>query len=353
MMSVSKPSQKDWGALPAGEEIQLFTLQNANDIEVSITNFGGRIVTLKTPDRQNHFDDIVLGFDSLPAYLAKNPFFGALVGRFANRIANGRFVLEGQTYSLAQNNGPNSLHGGIHGFDKVKWDVQTAGSSLVLQYVSNDGEEGYPGTLRATAVYTLGDDDSLSIEFRASTDKSTVLNLTNHSYFNLAGHSHGTVVDHEVMINASYFTPVNANLIPTGELRSVAGTPFNFLASKRVGDEIGVQDEQIEFGHGYDHNFVLDQTGAGLQLAARAFHPLTGRIMEVHTTQPGMQFYTGNHLPDHLPGKAGATYGFRSGLCFETQHFPDSPNQPSFPSVVLEPGSEYHQVTVFKFATAT
>jgi len=291
----------------------------------------------------------VLGFDNLHGYVEHNPFFGALVGRFANRIADGKFSLDGKEYTLAKNNGPNSLHGGKLGFDKVKWEAQAGDSSLLLQYVSQDGEEGYPGTLRATAVYTLSDDDSLSLEFRASTDKPTVLNLTNHSYFNLAGHAHGTVVDHEVMINASHFTPVNANLIPTGELRPVAGTPFDFLETTKVGERIDAQEDQIEFGLGYDHNYVLNGAGTGLRIAARALHRESGRTMEVHTTQPGVQFYTGNHLPAHLAGKAGADYGFRSGFCFETQHFPDSPNQPSFPTVVLQPGAEYHQVTVFKF----
>ena len=345
--SVPTINRKAWGSLPNGKAIDLYTLTNAAGIEISITNFGGRIVTLKTPDRDGKLADIMLGFDSLEPYVAKNPYFGALIGRYANRIADGQFVLDGHTYNLAKNNGPNSLHGGFIGFDKVRWDAEPGDSSLTLHYTSNDGDEGYPGTLRTTAVYTLGDDNSLSLEFRATTDKPTVLNLTNHSYFNLAGHAHGTVLDHDVMINADQFTPVNEHLIPTGETCPVADTPFDFLTPHRVGDRIDADNHQIALGKGYDHNYVIN--GSGMRLAARASHSGTGRVMEVHTTQPGMQFYTGNHLPDKLDGKAGAVYGFRAGFCFETQHFPDSPNQPQFPSVVLQPGDTFHQQTVFKF----
>jgi len=348
MLSVHNITRQGWGSLAGGEAIDLFTLKNANGLEASITTLGGRLVTLKTPDRNGQFEDIVLGCDSLASYLQKNPFFGALVGRYANRIANGEFVLDGRAYTLAKNNGPNSLHGGTVGFDKVRWNAEPNDASLTLQYESKDGEEGYPGTLHATAVYKLGGDDSLSLEYRAFTDKPTVLNLTNHSYFNLAGHAHGTVVDHEVSINADRFTPVNEHLIPTGELRSVDGTAFDFRTIHKVGDRIDSPEEQIALGKGYDHNYVIN--GSGLRLAARATHSGSGRIMEVHTTQPGMQFYTGNHLPEKLPGKGGAVYGFRAGFCFETQHFPDSPNQPAFPSVVLRPGVEYHQITVFKFS---
>lgn len=348
---MSTINRQDWGALPSGDAIDLYTLRNANGIEISITNFGGRIVTLKTPDSSGKVADIVLGFDTLDEYVEKNPFFGALVGRYANRIANGKFVLDGKTYKLLQNNGPNALHGGAIGFDKVKWQAHPDGggkhASLGLQYVSKDGEEGYPGTLRTTVTYALDDDNSFTIDYRASTDKKTVLNLTNHSYFNLAGHSHGTIVDHDVMINADRFTPSNEHQIPTGELRPVANTPLDFLKSHKVGDQIDSKDEQIAIAKGYDHNYVVN--GSGMRLAARAVHPGSGRVMEVHTTQPGVQFYTGNHLPEKIKGKGGAVYGFRGAFCFETQHFPDSPNQPSFPTTVLEPGSEYHQVTVFKF----
>ena len=347
---VSNITRQEWGLLPTGEAVDLFTLKNSNGLEASITTFGGRLVTLKTPNRDGNFEDIVLGFDSLGSYLEKNPYFGALVGRYANRIAHGKFTLDGETYTLALNNGENSLHGGIIGFDKVLWHAQPGDSSLTLQYVSKDGEEGYPGTLHATAVYTLSNDDSLSIEYRATTDKPTVLNLTNHSYFNLAGQAHGTVLDHDVMIDADYFTPVNEHLIPTGELRPVAGTPFDFLHSHKVSDHIDGDDHQLALAKGYDHNYVLNGAGFGLRFAARAVYAPLGRVMEVHTTQPGVQFYTGNHLPDRLHGKNGAVYGFRAGFCFETQHFPDSPNQPAFPSVVLQPGAEFHEATVFKFS---
>ncbi len=349
MILVSKLTKQPWGHSHNGDAIDLFTLTNANGLEATITNFGGRLVTLKVPDRQGHIEDIVLGFDTLAGYLEKNPYFGALIGRYANRIANGKFELHDQIFTLVKNNGENALHGGPLGFDKVKWNAEPGDSSLTLQYTSQDGEEGYPGTLHTTVVYTLSDDNSLSIDYTATTEKPTILNLTNHSYFNLAGHAHGTVLDHEVMINADTFTPVNEHLIPTGELSPVAGTPFDFLHLHNVGDRIDGNDPQLVLARGYDHNYVLNGPAAKLRLAARAMYPPSGRVMEVHTTQPGMQFYTGNHLPDRLPGKEGAVYGFRSGFCFETQHFPDSPNQPDFPTVILLPGVEFHQVTVFKF----
>lgn len=344
-----------WGALPSGEEIDLFTLRNGNGIEAAITNYGGRLVTLKTPDRNGRFDDIVLGFDDLDGYLNKNPYFGALVGRYANRIANAEFTLEGKTYKLARNNGSNSLHGGLMGFDKVAWTAnQTTaahGPALQLNYISADGEEGYPGRLTTTVTYALTDDDELRIDYAATTDKPTVLNLTNHSYFDLAGQRAENILDHIVTIAADRFTPVNANLIPTGELRSVKGTPFDFTQPTRAGERIDSNDEQLKYGKGYDHNFVLNRGGAGLSFAARAHHPGSGRTLEVSTTQPGMQFYTGNHLAESLVrGKGGIVYGFRSGFCFETQHFPDSPNQPNFPSTELKPGEQYAQTTVFRFS---
>ena len=354
-MAVSNLSQHEWGSLPTGQPVELFTLRNARGIEASIITLGGRLVTLKTPDREGKLADIVLGFDSLAEYVAKNPYFGALVGRYANRIEDGQFAIDGHLYSLAKNNGPNSLHGGTEGFDKRIWHSEPQSDSdsmsLVLTYESQDGEEGFPGRLETRATYRLSDDDTLSIHYRATTDKPTVLNLTNHSYFNLGGQGSGTVVDHEVMINADTFTPVNEHLIPTGELRTVVNTPFDFQAPRRVGEQIDSADEQITLAHGYDHNFVIK--GEGMRLAARAVHPFSGRSLEVHTTQPGLQFYTGNHLSDNLSGKVGAVYNFRSGFCFETQHFPDSPNQPSFPNVVLRPGLKYHQVTVFKFSTVS
>lgn len=348
---MSELKKTRWGALPSGEEIDLFTLTNANGIEVSITNYGGRIVTLKTPDRNGRIADVTLGFDDLDGYLRKNPYFGALVGRYANRIANAEFSLNGATYKLARNDGPNSLHGGLKGFDKAVWTIQNAANGeLQLQYVSEDGEEGYPGALTTTVTYTLRDSNELRIRYEASTGKPTVLNLTNHAYFDLSGNASGDILDHVVTIYADRFTPVNQHLIPTGELRRVTGTPFDFTKPMRIGDRIDQNDEQLKFGIGYDQNFVLNET-AGLHPAARATDPKSGRTLEVLTTLPGMQFYTGNHLAESLVrGKGGVVYGFRSGFCLETQHFPDSPNQPQFPSTELKPGEHYESETVFRFS---
>jgi aldose 1-epimerase len=345
-------NKQHWGDTSAGEAVYLFTMRNANGMEVSITNFGGRIVTLKTADKQGKFEDLVLGFDTLAPYLEKNPFFGALAGRYANRIANGEFTLDGHTYHLLKNNGPNSLHGGALGFDKKVWTAQQVDDGVQLTYVSKDGEEGYPGKLTSTVTYTLGADNALKLAYHAVTDKDTVLNLTNHCYFNLAGHANGNILDHVVTIHASRITPVNANLIPTGELAPVQGTPFDFLTPHRIGDRIDSKDQQMQYGTGYDHNFVLDKSGAPPSLAAHILEPKTGRIMEVLTTQPGVQFYTGNHLPEKTIGKGGAVYGFRAGICFETQHFPDSPNHPSFPTSELKPGQQYNQTTIFRFSHA-
>lgn len=351
---MSEISERRWGSLPAGEAISLFTLRNASGVEASVTNYGGRLVTLQTPDRAGRSEDIVLGFDSLDGYLGPNPYFGALVGRFANRIANGKFELDGQTYTLLQNNGSNALHGGARGFDKVAWKAavisSNGNSALELRYLSEDGEEGYPGNLEVTTTYTLSEDSTLRIDYSASTDRATVLNLTNHSYFNLAGHAQGNILDQRVVLNADRFTPVAASLIPTGDLRSVAGTPFDFRQSTAIGARIDANDEQIAFGGGYDHNFVLNRSGNGLSLAARVYDPHSGRIMEVLTTQPGMQFYTGNHIRGQIRGKGGVAYGARAGFCCETQHFPDSPNQPQFPSSVLQSGERYRQTTAFRFS---
>jgi aldose 1-epimerase len=352
---VTELSERVWGALPDGEQVKLYTFRNSAGAEVSITKYGGRIVTLKTADRDGRIADLVLGFDDLEGYLAKNPYFGALVGRYANRIANAEFTLGGKTYKLAQNNGHNALHGGLHGFDKVAWKAEqiTApkGPALWLQYVSMDGEEGYPGTLNATVTYTLTDNNELSVDYRATSNKLTILNLTNHSYFDLAGQGSGQVLDHIVTIHADRFTPVNTNLIPTGELRSVKGTPFDFRTPTRIAERIDADDEQLRCGVGYDHNFVLNGSGEGARLAARVHDPESGRTLEVLTTQPGVQFYTGNHLGNPLAhGKDGAVYGFRSGFCLETQHFPDSPNQRNFPSTELKPGDEYRQTTIFRFS---
>jgi aldose 1-epimerase len=347
-------SERRWGSLPSGESISLFTLRNANGIEASVTNYGGRLVTLKVPDRAGENEDIVLGFDTLDGYLGHNPYFGALVGRFANRIANGEFDLAGKTYTLLKNNGSNALHGGARGFDKVAWKAAVVTSNgspaLNLRYLSKDGEEGYPGNLDVEVTYSLSDDNILRIDYAASTDRDTVLNLTSHSYFNLAGHAHGNILDQRVLLNADRFTPVGSNLIPTGDLRSVEGTPFDFRQVTPIGARIDANDEQIAFGGGYDHNFVLNRSGNGLSTAARVHDPRSGRIMEVLTTQPGMQFYTGNHIHGQIPGKGGAVYGARGGFCCETQRFPDSPNQPRFPSAALRPGERYRETTAFRFS---
>ena len=343
-----------WGATLSGEHIDLFTLRNANGIEAVITNYGGRIVRLNTPDRNGRFDDIVLGFDTLDGYLEKNPYFGALIGRYANRIANGEFQLDGTPHHLERNSHGNSLHGGLRGFDKVVWrprPVETkTGQALELSYVSPDGEEGYPGTLTATVVYSLNDANELRIDYIATTDKKTILNLTNHSYFDLSGQGRGNILDHVVTINADKFTPVNENLIPTGELRSVDRTPFDFRQPTRIGDRIDNKDQQLQYAQGYDHNYVLNRTGREPSLAARVRDPHTGRVMEVLTTQPGVQFYTGNHLDGTMKGKGGIIYGFRTAVCFETQHFPDSPHHPEFPSTVLSPGERFEALTVFRFS---
>lgn len=347
--------EKDhWGELPSGEQIDLYRLSNSNGIEATITNYGGRVVTLKTPDRHERFEDIVLGFDNLDGYVAKNPYFGALVGRYANRIANAEFTIGKKNYHLAKNNGPNSLHGGLKGFDQAVWNgniVETdEGPALELSYLSPDGEENYPGNLSATVRYTLTGKNELKIDYRATTDKETILNLTNHSYFNLAGHAAGSVLNHLVMINADEFTPVNEHLIPTGERRRVAGTPFDFRKLEAIGKGIDEKDQQLKYGIGFDHNYILNKSHSVLVPAARVTEPTTGRTLEVATTEPGMQFYTGNHLDGSVHGKGDAVYGFRSGFCLETQHFPDSPHHPEFPSTELKPGQEYRGTTVFTFS---
>lgn len=343
-----------WGRMPSGEEITLYTLSNSRGIEAKVTNYGGRVVSLKTPDRHNRLDDIVLGFDDLDGYLGKNPYFGALVGRYANRIANGQFVLGLKTYQLAKNNGENSLHGGINGFDKAVWDSEPIyideGPAVQMKYFSRDGEEGYPGDLNVTVRYILTENDELQIHYSAMTDKDTVLNLTNHTYFNLSGKPGEPITDTLVMINADEFTPVNSHLIPTGEKRSVAGTPFDFRKLEAISKRIDERDQQLQYGLGFDHNYVINHEHDGLSLAARATDPRTGRTVEVLTTEPGVQFYTGNHLDGSVRGKGGAVYGFRTGFCLETQHFPDSPNHPEFPSSELKPGRQFQSETVFKFS---
>lgn len=347
--------KRDFGTDTEGRPVHLYTLTNANGMEVAIANYGGIVVSVRVPDRSGHFDDVVLGFDGLAGYLQDQPYFGAIVGRYANRIANGRFQLNGVEYGLALNNNGNSLHGGLKGFDKALWDAKDTSTSLEpsleLTYVSRDGEEGYPGTLRVTVRYTLTSNNELRIEYAANTDKDTVLNLTNHSYFNLAGAGNGDILDHVVEVNADSYTPVNSNLIPTGELKPVEHGPLDFRKPKSIGERIESDNEQLRLAGGYDHNFVLNRDGDGIVFAARVTEPNTGRVLEVFTSEPGMQLYTGNFL-NALQGKGGTAYTRRSGLCLETQHFPNSPNQSNFPSTVLRPDQRFESVTVYRFSVA-
>ena len=346
--------RQPFGKMPDGRAVERFTLTNAGGIEVDAISYGGIITSLRVPDRDGRTGDIVLGFDSLDGYLKDDPFFGAIIGRYGNRIAKAAFTLDGKTYKLAANNGPNHLHGGVKGFDKVLWAAQPVPgrNAVTFSRTSPDGEEGYPGTLRVQVTYTLTDANELIVDYRATTDKATPVNLTQHSYFNLAGHASGDILGHQLMLNADRYTPVDATLIPTGELAPVAGTPFDFRRLTAIGARIGNDDPQLKHGGGYDHNWVLNRAGTGRQLAARVVEPTTGRTMEIATTEPGMQFYSGNFLDGTLTGKGGAVYKHRTGFCLETQHFPDSPNQPDFPSTILRPGEEYRTSTVFTFGVA-
>jgi aldose 1-epimerase len=344
--------QQDFGTRD-GRPIILYTLTNAHGVEVRAMNYGGIILSLRVPDRKGQLADIVLGHEKAEEYVPNPPYLGAIVGRYANRIANGTFTLDGKTYTLPKNDGPNTLHGGItRTFDKVLWDGEPlkGKNGVAFTYLSKDGEEGFPGNLKVTVTYTLTDSNELVIDYQATTDKATPINVSQHSYFNLKGAGNGDILDHEIMINADKFTPVDKNLIPTGELRAVKGTPFDFTTSTRVGTRIEDPYEQMVLGHGYDHNFVLNRKGAGLSLAARVYEPTTGRVLEVSTTQPAVQFYTGNFLDGSVTGKEGHVYKRRYGLCLETQHYPDSPNHPDFPSTILKPGEKFHQTTVFKFS---
>ena len=333
----------------SGTPVEVFTLNNARGIEIRAMTYGAIITSIRAPDRKGARADIALGFDNLQGYLGDHPYFGAVVGRYGNRIGNARFSLNGQIYQLAANNGPNHLHGGVRGFDKYVWAAEPiAGvTGVAFTRVSPDGEEGYPGTLKVRVSYVLTDANDLEIEYQATTDKATPVNLTQHTYFNLAGQ--GTILDHEVTINADRFTPVGESLIPTGVLAPVEGTPMDFRRPTRVGARIDANTEQIKFGGGYDHNWVLNRRGDGLQLAARVLDPASGRTLEVSTTEPGLQFYTGNFLDGTVKGKGGVAYARRSGLCLETQHFPDSPNKPAFPTTILPPGNTYRSKTVWRF----
>jgi aldose 1-epimerase len=348
----SKMQKQSFGKTDDGQQVDLYTLKNQHGMEAAITNYGGTVVTLKVPDRNGKVDDVVLGYDKLEDYAAGKAYFGAIIGRYANRIAHAQFTLDGTTYTMAKNDGDNHLHGG---FNKRVWtakDVSSgSGQALELTYLSKDGEEGFPGNLSVRVVYTVTDQNELKIDYSATTDKDTVLNLTNHCYFNLAGQGNGDILQHQLTIRADRFTPVDANLIPTGELRSVKGTPFDFRTATLIGARIDHDDQQLKLGKGYDHDWVLNGEPSGsLTVAAQAYEPRSGRVLEVSTTEPGLQFYTGNFL-DGIPGKQGKVYNHRYAFCLETQHFPDSPNHPNFPSTVLKPGQHYQTTTVYKFST--
>ncbi len=352
-----------FGATSSGEKVALYRLRNREGMEAHIITYGGIVTTLTAPDRKGHFADVVLGYNSLQGYLKDSPYFGALIGRYGNRIAKGQFILDGKTYQLATNNGPNTLHGGNVGFDKVVWKVAKSettadGPKLTLRYTSGDGEEGYPGTLSVTAAYTLGNNNELRLDYTATTTQSTVVNLTQHSYFNLRGHDPcpqgncplGDILSHVVEIDADRFTPVDSTLIPSGELKSVVGTPFDFRTPTPIGTRIDADDDQLKNGNGYDHNWVVNRTKPGIARVATVYEPNTGRVLEIHSTEPGVQFYSGNFLDGTLTGKGGRVYAFRNGFCIEPQHFPDSPNKPQFPSTVLRPNEIYKNSFINRFS---
>jgi aldose 1-epimerase len=346
--------KQPYGKMPDGAEVELYTLTNANGMQAGIITYGGTVVSLTAPDRNGKYADVVLGMDDLAGYMKATAFFGALIGRYGNRIGHAQFTLDGKTYKLPANDNGNMLHGGPAGFDKRVWSVVPGsnspdGPTLGLTYVSQDGEAGFPGALTAKVFYTLTAKNELKIDYTATTDKPTVVNLTNHSYFNLAGQGEGDILGHEVTINADRYTPVDAGLIPTGELRPVAGTPFDFTKSTAIGARIEANDEQLKFGKGYDHNWVLNKGTALITKAAEVYEPKSGRVMEVWTNEPALQFYTGNFLDGTLKGK-GKTYIHRGALAMETQHYPDSPNKPAFPSTELKPGETYLTTTLYRFS---
>jgi aldose 1-epimerase len=346
--------KQPFGTGPNGEAVDIYTLHNTRGAEARIMTYGGTVVSLKMPDRDGHFDDVVLGFDNLQPYFGKIPYFGALIGRYGNRIGGAKFTLDDATYTLDTNDGPNMLHGGFKGFDKRYWTASAAqvtsdGPQLVLSYLSKDGEEGFPGNLSVTATYTLMNDNSLRLQYHATTDKDTVVNLTHHSYFNLAGK--GDILSHVVMIPADKFTPVDATLIPTGELRPVENTVFDFRTPTAIGARIEQDDEQLKFGKGYDHNWVVNKSPGEMSLMARVTEPTSGRVMEVWSDEPGLQFYSGNFLDGTFTGTGGWVFAHRGAFCMEPQHFPDSPNKPNFPSVELKPGDEFKNTIIYRFST--
>ena len=353
-MNQLKIEKKEFGTTEDNVSVYQFVLSNKNGMEISVINYGGIITSLKAKDRNGKYQDIVLGFNSLPPYEDENPYFGALIGRYGNRIANGNFKLDGQSYKLDINNPPNHLHGGLKGFHKVVWNpkeiINDSNVSLELTYLSKHMEEGYPGNLDVKVTYTLNNKDELSVLYEAETDRKTIINLTQHSYFNLSGDFSEDVLDHQIKINADAFLPVDETLIPTGEIRSVLGSPFDFRKSKLIGQDIDVNNKQIEFGKGYDHCWVINNQSNGLRSVATAYHSESGRVLDVYSDLPGLQFYSGNFLDGTLKSKGGGYYELRSGFCLETQYYPDSPNQENFPSVVLKPGDIYKSNTIFKFS---
>ena len=347
-------AQKQSFGTREGRAVNLYTLTNAHGVEIRAMNYGGIITSIRVPDRKGQLADVVLGHETLEGYTPNPPYLGAVVGRYANRIANGTFMLDGKTYTLPKNDGPNTLHGGVkRTFDKVVWDDEAlqGNNGVAFSYLSKDGEEGFPGNLKIKVTYTLMDSNELVINYEATTDKATPINVSQHSYFNLAGEGTGDILGHELMLNADRFTPVDKNLIPTGEQRPVKGTPMDFTTPTKIGARIDDNYEQLVLGKGYDHNFVINRKGSGMTLAARAYEPASGRVLEVSTDQPGVQFYSGNFLDGTVTGKQGHVYKRRYGFCLETQHFPDSPNHPDFPSTILRPGETFHTKTVFKFST--
>lgn len=347
--NVTLPQAKDFDTIIIGKIVELITIKNKNGITLQITNYGARIVSILTPDKNGNFDDINLGFNTIGEYQTDNMYLGCIAGRYANRIKEGKFTLDGQEYTLAINNDPNSLHGGNVGYDKVVWDMEQEGNSVILTYVSPDMEEGYPGTLIVKKTYTLTDDNELKMDYEATTDKTTIVNLTNHAYFNLKGEGDTTILDHTLQIFADHITPVDATLIPTGELMPVEGTPFDFRKKIEIGARINEENEQLAFGGGYDHNWVITTTPGEFKINARLAEKTTGRVLEVYSDQPGIQFYCGNFMDGSRTGKSGKLYKFRSGVALETQHFPDSPNKPDFPSTVLRPGEKYTHSAMYKF----
>lgn len=346
-------TSEPWGKTKHGKDVELFTLENRNGMEVKITNYGCIIVSVKVTDKNGKFDDVALGFDKLSDYEERNPFFGAIAGRYANRIGGAKFTLDGKEYTLAKNDGPNTLHGGKVGFDKKVWKAQKIykpdAVGLKLDYTSPDGEEGYPGNLKCTVTYLLTNDNEIRIDYAATTDKATVVNLTNHSYFNLEGEGAGQILGHVVTINADFFTPTDDHLIPLGEKRSVNGTPLDFSKGRRIGAHIDDNYKSLKQAIGYDQNFVLTG-GSGLKTAAKVVEPKSGRVLTMETTEPATQFYTGNHMKRMPNCKNGHTYDFRNGFCLEAQHYPDSPHHPDFPTTILRPGDTYQQTTVYKFS---